>query len=801
LNLHRRLLREAFDRHGAYEVDVEGDAFFVGFASASDAVAAATEAQQAVAGAEWPQEGAIRVRMGIHTGEPLAVPPRYVGMDVHRAARIMAAGHGGQVLVSAATRELVEADLRDLGEHRLKDLSAPQRLFQLGQTEFPPLKSLGQSNLPVQPLPLIGRERELREVLDLSSRSRLLTLTGAGGSGKTRLALQAAAEMVDDHPDGVWFVSLASLADAGLVESAIARVLGTDEELVRFLARKHLLLLLDNLEQLLPEAAPVVAALLAAPDFRILATSRERLAVSAEQEYPVPTLLEEDALALFTARAQRLKPTFVPDEAARGLARRLDGLPLAIELAAARVNVLTPTQILGRLGRSLDLLTAGARDAPQRQQTLRATIEWSHNLLTETERLLFARLGVFEASFDLEAAETVADADLDTLAALVDKNLLRQTEDARFFMLETIHGFAVEQLENTDADAIRDRHADYAVERAAEPPRRQRTAWIDSIGRSYGDFRAALEWLQQRDAEEPFTTLVCRLAPYWDMVGDLTEARYWIETMLAASSLVTAERIHTRNLLSQALRLQGELGEARAQTDLAEAEAIELRDAFSLADAKAHRGAVEWANKRFESARKYFEEAIALLEPIDDRGLVRVLRHDLGLTALSEGDLPRARSLFERALEESVRERHSSLEANVLGSLGLVALGEGRAEEALTRFREAFRLYFELKGQVMAAAMDAYGVAAAIALRGEVARARALVAAVDAHLDRIGGVPEGFQMSARESVLNDALTTLSPSELEAATTTGSALPFEEAITEALNPADSTADRVDQTAPL
>ncbi|MGZ4412986.1 MAG: ATP-binding protein [Gaiellaceae bacterium] len=444
LGLHRRLLREAFERYDAYEVDCEGDSFFVTFATAQDGVSAAVEGQSALGAVTWPEGDEVRVRMGIHTGEPLPVPPRYVGLDVHRAARIMAAGHGGQVLLSQTTRDLVEADLRDLGEHRLKDLSAPQRLYQLGEADFPPLKSLWQSNLPVQPLPLIGRERELGEVLDLSSRSRLLTLTGTGGSGKTRLALQAAAEMVDDHADGVWFVSLASLEDPALVESAIARAVGAEEELGRFLAEKQLLLLLDNLEQLLPGAATVVAALLDSPGVRVLATSRERLAVSVEQEYPVPTLSEDDALDLFTARAQRLKPTFEPDEAAREIARRLDGLPLAIELAAARVKVMTPTQILDRLGRSLDLLTGGARDAPERQQTLRATIEWSHDLLTTTEQLLFARLGVFAASFDLDAAETVADADLDTLAALVDKNLLRQTEDGRFFMLETIHEFAIE---------------------------------------------------------------------------------------------------------------------------------------------------------------------------------------------------------------------------------------------------------------------------------------------------------------------------------------------------------------------
>jgi predicted ATPase/class 3 adenylate cyclase len=802
LDLHRRLMRETFERHGGYEVDCEGDAFFVSFASASEAVAAAAEAQQALAGAEWPEQSAIRVRMGIHTGEPLAVPPRYVGIDVHKAARIMAAGHGGQVLVSQTTCDLVEAELRDLGDYRLKDLSAPQRLYQLGEAEFPPLKSLGQSNLPVQPLPLIGRGRELREVLDLSSRSPLLTLTGAGGSGKTRLALQAAAEMVDDHADGVWFVSLASLDDPALVESAIARAVGADEELGRFLAHKQLLLLLDNLEQLLPGVATVVARLLDAPGVRVLATSRERLAVSAEQEYPVPTLTEEDALDLFTARAQRLKPAFEPDEAAQEIARRLDGLPLAIELAAARVNVLTPAQILERLGRSLDLLTAGARDAPERQQTLRATIEWSHDLLTPAEQLLFARLGVFAASFDLEAAEAVAAADLDTLAALVDKNLLRQTEDGRFFMLETIHEFAVEQLEASGGDAIRDRHADYAVEEVAEPPRGERPAWIESIGRSYGDFRAALEWLRETDAEGRFTTLVCRLAVYWDMVADVSEARRWIMPMLSASSAVTAERIHARNLLTQAVRLQGALGEARAQNDLAQAEATELGDLYQLADAKSHRGAIEFVDQQFEKARTSYDEAITLLEQIDDHGLIPIMRHDLGLIALTEGDLPRARAVLEQVLEDAVHAGQSSLQAAALGSIGFVAVSEGQPDQALAWFREALRRYIEaygrdavLEGPAGSVALDAYGIAAALSARGEVERARILVAALDAHLARIGAVPEPYAARAREDVISAAADRLAPSAVEAACTTGAALPFGQAITEALSLGDPIANEI------
>jgi hypothetical protein len=372
LGEHRRALRECFGRHGGVEVDTQGDAFFVAFARASDALAAAAEGRDALA------SGPIRVRIGLHTGEPLVADGGYVGIDVHRAARIAAAGYGGQILVSQSTRDLAgSGSLYDLGEHRLKDLTAPERIYQFGEGDFPPLKSLNATNLPVQPTPFVGREQELAHVLALVSSHQLVTLTGAGGSGKTRLALQAAAEIVEEYPDGVWFVPLAAVRDPQLLEPTIAQTVGSPDDLRAFLRGKKALIVLDSLEQLLPVAAGIVASL----DTRVLATSRTRLNVVAEQEYPVPTLPVDDAVALFTQRVRQLRPAFEADEYVTGIAERLDGLPLALELAAARVKVLTPKQILERLGRSLELLTSGAQDAPERQRTLRATIEWSYQLL------------------------------------------------------------------------------------------------------------------------------------------------------------------------------------------------------------------------------------------------------------------------------------------------------------------------------------------------------------------------------------------------------------------------------------
>ena len=429
LYLHRERVRRAIAAHGGYEVGTEGDSFFIAFARASEALSAASEVQAALVG------GPIRVRVGIHTGEPLLVSGNYVGLDVHKAARICAAAHGGQVLVSLATRELVPNGLRELGEYRLKDLTAPERLFQFGAGDFPPLRTLRPTNLPVQPGPLFGRREELVELLALARRSRLVTLTGPGGSGKTRLALELTGELSDHYRDGAWWVSLAAVSDPGLVLPTIAQTLGARDGLREHLAGKRVLLLLDNLEQVL-DAAPLIADLLGClPDLSAIATSRERLAVSFEQEYPVPPLDETAAEELFVARARQLDPGFKPDQTVSELCGRLDRLPLALELASSRVKVMTTAQILSRIERRLDLLTAGRRDAPARQATMRAAIEWSFELLSEPEQALFRGLGVFAGSFELEAAQAVCSTDLDGLQSLTDKSLLRRGADGRFFLL------------------------------------------------------------------------------------------------------------------------------------------------------------------------------------------------------------------------------------------------------------------------------------------------------------------------------------------------------------------------------
>jgi predicted ATPase len=688
---HRRVLRDAFARHGGVEVDMQGDAFFVAFARASDALEAARDIQVALS-------GPIRVRIGVHTGEPLLTGDGYVGIDVHRAARIAAAGHGGQVLVSQSTRDLVASNgFRDLGEHRLKDLTAPERIYQLGDGDFPPLKSLHQTNLPVQPTPLIGREREVAEVIELVRSHRLVTLTGAGGSGKTRLALQAAAELVDEFPDGVWFVSLAASTDASLVEASVASVVGAKPDSQGFLNGKRMLLLLDNLEQLLPSVAEVVSRL----PVNVIATSRERLYVYAEQEYQVPTLQPNEAVALFTARSRLLKATFEPDEHVTEIARRLDGLPLALELAAARVKVLKTEQILERLGHSLDLLTSGSRDVPERQRTLRATIAWSHELLSEEEQALFVRLAVFPGSFDLEAAEAITDADVDTLASLIDKSLLRQTADGRFFMLETIREYAAERFDDVE---VRRRHAKHflALTECAKEKGRQgdMVAELRALDAEISNIRAALNLYDEHGSVEQLFQLVACLGFYWNTRGLLREADAWYAVALRKRADASpAIRAKVLVFGASAARGIGDLDRA-LELGLEGADASRaLDDPTAVGLAYHHLGEVLFSRGEMGAAIDAFETAVAEYQLAGETGATTI--GDLGEVALAEERYEDAVAYMQRALRLFTKEEESHVRSagRVVARYNLaVALRHlGRREEARLKLREAIEGIAELE--------------------------------------------------------------------------------------------------------
>ncbi len=444
LSLHHRILRDAVEAAGGVPIGTEGDALFAAFDSPSSGIAGAVSAQRALAAEPWPRGAAVRVRMGLHTGEALVREGTYVGLDVHRAARIAAAGHGGQILISDSTRALAEqslppeVELRDLGRHRLKDLAYPERIYEAVvaglAADFPALRSLDAvpNNLPTQLTSFVGRAREVAEVRRLLGTTRLLTLTGPGGTGKTRLGLQLAAETIADYPDGTFFVALGPVEDPDRVGPAIVTALGLRESpteqpvdrLIGFLRERCVLLVIDNFEQVLT-AAPLIGDLLkASPGLSVVITSCAPLHLYGEREYEVPpltlpragavdpaTISQYEAVALFTQRAAAVRPDFAVTTAnapaVAEICSRLDGLPLAIELAAARVKLLPPQALLARLGQQLDAFDAGSRDVPKRQQTLRGAIAWSHDLLDPAAQQLFARFSVFVDGADLAAAEAV----------------------------------------------------------------------------------------------------------------------------------------------------------------------------------------------------------------------------------------------------------------------------------------------------------------------------------------------------------------------------------------------------------
>ena len=648
LDSHRRMLRDAFTAHGGVEVDTQGDAFFVAFPDAQEALRAAREAQEALA------SGSVRVRMGLHTGEPLLTDEGYVGVDVHKAARICSAGHGGQILVSERTKLAVDdGELRSLGAHRLKDLTAPEPLYQLGEAEFPPLKSLNQSNLPVQPTPFVGREKELGEVLGLLRRSdvRLLTLTGPGGSGKTRIAVQAAAEVVEAREHGVWWVGLQAVQDAALVLPTIASTVGASGDLAAHIGNRQMLLLLDNLEQVMA-AAPALGELLAAcPNLGLLVTSREPLHLGAEQEYAVPPFVEQEAVGFFLARARAVRTDFVDDGAVLPICRRLDYLPLALELAAARVKALSPAQILERLEQSLPLLTGGPRDAPERQRTLRATIEWSHDLLSREEQELFRRLSVFAGGCTLAAAEEVCGADLDGLQSLVDKSLLRFDQE-RYSMLETIREFALERLdESGEVETILRRHADFflalaeSANMSAEGDYGRR---YDLLPPEQDNLRAAVDWLLASEEIELGLRFAVALENFW-VITDPFEGVRRFEALFAAGGDVDPI------LRARALRCYG--------------------------------GSSQVAGKPDQALRAY-EESLALFRAEGDERGIAVLLHRLGVVALvlGKGD---ARGLLEESLEIFKRTGSRRGEGEAIGSLGHVEHVEGNFEVALARLEES----------------------------------------------------------------------------------------------------------------
>lgn len=716
---HRRVIREACAADGGVEVDTQGDSFFFGFSTAMGALNAAIGAQSALAA------GRLRVRMGIHTGTPFVTSERgYVGPDVNRAARIAAAGHGGQVLVSSSTAALVTGvRLRDLGDHRLKDLSAPQRIQQVGDEDFPPLKSLNRSNLPVPVTPFLGREREVGQVVDLLTRTdvRVLTLTGPGGTGKTRLSMQAAAAVSDRYPDGVWWVPLAPLRDPRLVTETACRVLGSATGLTEEIGDRSMLLVFDNFEQVIDGAADLAEILALCPHLDVLSTSREPLHLEGEHEYPVPPLASDEGVELFVTRAQALQPTFEPDEAVVEICRRLDGLPLAIELAAARIKVLSPDQILERLDHRLVFLTGGARNVPERQRTLRATIEWSHELLSPDEQGLFARLSVFRGGSTLECAEFVAEANLDTLQSLVDKSLIRLV-GGRFRMLETIREFAIERLEESgEAADARHRHVRFFVDLAEEAfpnLKGDPKLWLDMLEADHDNLRAVLDRLAEGGETQLHLQLAGALWKFWYLRGHIPEGCRRLESALEADRSPTLFRARA---LNGASGMTGEYGDDISLGCPFDDEALmlyrALGDASGIATTLYMMGMNASWEKDWLTAGRLYEEALVTFRDTGDDHYVLLATDALGWVYDELGDRPRAVALAEENLRRAREVGNRRIEVAALHALSHFATVDGRPNEAIVMIELAHRINLDL-GQPLEIVGDLSRFAQALAVAG-----------------------------------------------------------------------------------
>jgi predicted ATPase/class 3 adenylate cyclase len=869
LSDQRRLLREAFTSHDGFEVEAQGDSFHFAFQYAPDAVFAAVEAQRALAAHAWEAEP-LRVRIGIHTGDPAAHEGVYAGLDVHRAARVMDAGHGGQIMVSQATAELVEPTLpdgirlRDLGTHRLRDISEPEHLLQLElpdlPQDFPPLRTLTVApvNVPVAPTPIVGREPERAELRALLGGHdvRLVTITGPGGVGKTRLALEVAHELSGRFVDGVHFVALAPLQEHSLVAAAIARTLGVEEGAERplletlqdHLREKKLLLVLDNFEHV-SSAAPEIGALAAAaPGLAVLATSRRPLRLQGEHEYvldplrlprldrlPDPhELARIDAVAFFLERGRAVGRRLDLERDARSIASicvALDGLPLALELAAARLKLLPPADLLDRLGQSLPLLVGGPADAPDRQRTLRATIDWSHGLLSEQEQALFRRLAVFAGGCTLGAAEQVGGADLPTLEALVDASMLRAVDGrqgVRFTTLRVIREYAAELLEESgESEAVHELHLSCFLELARDAHARmtgaEQSEQLARVEIEHDNLRAALAWALWH-APEQALLLTTELQRFYYLRGHSAEGLRAVEEALARTTGAEAtlrakalrsggtlaegigDFVRAREYLEASLRLFRELSDPRelavtlnnlgaAVTRQADVEAAreyleeslrlkrELGDLHGVAMSLSNLAMLEARVANFEAARAHQSEALAEFRALGDESAVTNSLIALAEVAVSQGESERARALLDEALAlaERVGDRAATVEGLALLARALLAQDElVRAGEAAARGAElacdvddayVTIVALEAAAEVLAALLE---LGVAVGLRATAARVRTEAGAAAWPVE---------QRRSREAD-ERAREALSRADYERAAVAGSAAPVQEALVSA-----------------
>jgi predicted ATPase/class 3 adenylate cyclase len=880
---HFAIMREAIALGGGHEVSTEGDAFFVAFLNPAGAVEAAVAAQRKLFAWQGPDGVSLRIRMGLHTGQGTVSGGTYLSMDVNRAARIGAAAHGGQVLMADSTRGLVEhalpegVSLRDLGFHGLKDLPHPEKLHQLVidglPSDFPPVNSLGTrpNNLPLQLTSFVGREREMAEANRLLSQSRLLTVTGPGGTGKTRLSLQVAADLLDAFEDGVWLVELAPLSDPALVPQAVATALHVREQPGRALAdtltdhlrAKSLLLILDNCEHVIDASAQLVRVLLtSSPGLKVLTSSREALGVAGETAYRLASLslpgvsepllvdnvLESEAARLFVERAQATQPSFAVTEqnlaALVQVLQRLDGIPLALELAAARVRLLTVEQIASRLDDRFRLLTGGSRSALPRQQTLGALIDWSYDLLPEAERTALNQLSVFAGGWTFEAAEAVIGTDtLDLLARLVDKSLVVSEEEngeVRCRLLETIRQYARDKLlDSGQAAEARDLHLAYVLQlvEEAEPKLEgsEMVPWLDRLATEHDNIRSALEWGLDRDPEAALR-LVSGLTSFWQRRGFLTEGRRMLSQSLArVDALPPADgdaRRARMALRAKALWCggtnafgQGELDVARAMLDEAVVLAREYGTPKTLVDAlamlgfafvllgdeaaseavieegetvasatKYKQGIVALNGVRGEFARRFqndfaaviarAEEGVRLVREIGNPWFLAINIFGLGVGTSLQGESAEAEAMYKEseALFRDVGDLHM---ANAVKSeRAHVERRRGNYAPALDLYRETIKSWREF-GQSAALAHELECIAFIAVAESQPDRAARLLGAAESIREDVSAAMTAFEQPEYEAAVAALKTQLDDHAYTSAWADGRTLTIDQALEIAL----------------
>jgi predicted ATPase/class 3 adenylate cyclase len=736
LSRHHAIMRRNLSANDGTEVKTEGDAFFVVFARPADAVTFAAAAQRELHGAEWPDAADVRVRMGIHTGDGVLSEGDYVGLDVHRAARVAAAGHGGQVLVTGPAAALLPnppsagVRLRDLGEHRLKDLPEPLRIFDLAidglPSDFGPIRSIGRGSLPEEPTTFVGRETEVAQVSVLLGDARLVTLTGPGGTGKTRLSIEVARRIASDFTDGAWFVPLERITDPELVAPAIARIMGVKEDNARpsidilseALAERRALIVLDNFEQVVGAARHVNQLLRAAPGPRILCSSREALRIIGEHEFPVPPLDDEPAVRLFVQRALQVRPEFAPstdDLVTIGqIVRAVDRLPLAIELAAARIRLFPLNTLLARLSNRLGALGSSRRDLTERQRTLRGAIEWSWELLEEIEREVFARLAVFSGGAALAAVEAIVDPGgeltddaIDVLGSLIEKSLVLSVDgpgdEPRYRMLETIRAFASEKLaDSVQSRAVHDRHLAYFID-FAETTEPQLTSTAPELAfarveADHDNLRAAISWSIESGNPAGGLRICGAIWRFWQHRGRLREARDLLEPLLAVESVVADPGARARGMTGYGgvVYWQGEYEHAeevyRQALDLYRAAGDENGEALALFDL----GFTLSVTHKMDEAATRLEESEQAYRRVGDENGRLMVAEGRAAVALINRDLELARDIAERIVEEY---RAAGMRYRMVDSLGLligVYMEMGRFDLAQERWPEWAQAWLQL---------------------------------------------------------------------------------------------------------